>query len=261
MALDPFDRPSQRSRHSALLGTERTIYVSGNDEENWSWGEHPSFLLAKVSAFQRSTRIFDHASNLDSVALHRSHAHPNEIPSCGNTDNGVGLHSNDPISRSAIERWKIGHGRKKAWRTAPRLRFTDKHGVSLFRCLYQRIAGIPPRSMPLQDPELISFITRAPLSCGIPTVMLEHCMVPQFRNQMSPKPCAVKKLAKRIGVPTSTMSRPRTKLKPMADSLINDDGADGVGFHNEEDDDANFEAGPSYGYLGNDVCPGVGDVM
>ena len=259
MALTTFDRRVQVSKYRALSGTERAVYQPRSDREDPSWGQSSSVSLAKVPVFRRSARVLEHEWKLDSVTLHRSHAHPDDILTCIDTNDNVGLHWDDPISRSAIESWKIGRGRKKAWRTAPRLRFADKHGLRLFACSHQGNAKIHSCSMPLQNLELISFITRAPLSFGIPTVILEHSMVDQFRSQMSPKPSAVKKLARRIGIRTSNMSQPRTRSKPKANRLIHSNGDDGVDVDNEEDDDDSFELGPSYGYLEGEVFPGMVD--
>ena len=259
MTLATFDRRVQVTKYRALSGTERAVYQPGSDWEDPSWGQSSSVSLAKVSVFRRSARVLEHEWKLDSVTLHNNHAYPDDILNCGHTNDDIGLHLNDPISRNAIERWKIGPGRKKAWRAVPRLRFADKYGLRLSECSHQRNAITRSCSIPLQNSELISFITRAPISFGIPTVMLEHSMVDQFRNQMSPKPSAVKKFARRIGIRTSNMSRPRTRSKSMADRLIHSNGDDGVGVDNEEDDDDSFELGPSYGYLEGELFTGMGD--
>ena len=86
-------------------------------------------------------------------------------------------------------------------------------------------------------------------------------MVGQYRGQMYPKPRTVKKIARRLGAPTSNMSRHQTRPKHMAERLTNGGGDDGVGAGHGEDYDDSAELGQPYGSPEIDVFPGMGDAM
>lgn len=184
------------------------------------------------------------------------------ILTLGDTDDDVGLLSNNHMPREFVESWKVGPGRKKAWRTAPRLRFANKDWIRLLRYSQQSKAIFRSCPMPLRDSELIK---QAPISSSAPTVMLEHGMVGQYCSQTYPKPNAVKKIARRLGIPTSKTSRPRTLSKPFppkADRLVDDHGGDGGDdVDDEEDDDDSFEPRPWYLLCEGDLFSDIGDAM
>ena len=206
-------------------------------------------------------RVLEQKAKIGSVASQKRHIHPGDILTCRITDDDVGPLSNDPLSRKSVERWKVGPGRTKAWRSAPHLRFENRDAIRLFGSSHQRKANFRSRPMPVQDSELIPLIKKASISSGIPIVMLEHSMVDRYRSQMFPKPSAVKKLARRLGIHASNMSRPWIRSKHMADKLINSNGDDSVGVDIEEDFDDSFEPGPLYGNFEADVFSGMGDAV
>ena len=261
MALAPLDCRIQASRCRALSERDRTIYQAQNDRGNTPRGQSSSVSLAKVLACRSSARVLEHESKVDPDASHTNHAHPDDTLICGNIIDDVGRYLDDPISRNAIQRWKTGPGRKKAWKTAPRLRFANKQDMRLFGCSHQRNAFTRSFLVPLHEPELISFTEQVPISSSIPAVMLEHSMVGQNRNQMYPKPSTVKKISRRLGAPPSNMNRHRTRSNHMAERLTNGDGDDGVSANHDEDDDDSLELGQRYESSNVDFFPGMGDAM
>ena len=237
-------------------------------EQNWrlddSWTRGTWAKVEKVARpfHLRLARVFEYKPKICSVALHKGHAHPDNILTLGNTNDDMGLLSNDHMPREFVESWKAGPGRKKAWRTAPRLRFANKDRIRLLRCSQQRKAIFPSCPMPLRESELVPFIRPAPISSSVPTIMLRHGMVDKYSSQTYPEPSTVKKFARRLGIPSSNRSRPRTRSEPFflkADRL--DDGDDSDGVDDEEDDDDSFEPGPSCEHFQGDLFPDMGDEM
>lgn len=213
----------------------------------------------------RSARVFECRPENDSYVLHRSHTYPEHIPSLENTSDEVGLLSNDPISGKIVARWKSGPGRKKAWRLSPRLTFANKDETRLLRCSHRRKAIFDSCPMPLPGTDLIPFIKQAPTSSSVPTAMLAHGILAQCRSQTYPEPSAVKKIARRLGIPLLNKSSPRTRSKPFpseADELIDCNEGDGdAGVDVEEDDGRGFELESLDEYSEGALLSGIGGAM
>lgn len=263
VSLDPGvidDKPGTQSYRK--LASQRLYEENWRLDDSWNCGTWAKVKKVARPFHLRLARVFEYRPKICSVALHQGHAHHDEILTLGNTNDDVGLLSNDHMPREFVESWKAGPGRKKAWRTAPRLRFANKDRIRLLRCSQQRKAIFYYGPMPLRDSELIPLIRPAPISSSVPTVMLRHGMVDQYSSQTYPKPSTVKKFARRLGIPSSNTTRPRTRSEPFplkADRLV--DGDDGDGVDDEEDDDDSFEPGPSYGHFQGDLFPDMGDAM
>ena len=216
----------------------------------------------------RLARVFEYTPIIGLVALHKGHAHPDGIPTLEDTNGDVELLSNDLMGRELVERWKAGPGRKKAWRTAPRLRFSNKDRTRLLRCSQQREVTLRSCSTLLRNSGFISLSKQASINSSVPIVLLEHGMARPNGSQSSPMPSVLKNAVRRFRLSTSNMSRPRTRSKPFPPKAVrlvdgdSVDGGDGVDcFDDEEADDDSFDLGPSNGYFEGDRFSDMGNDM
>lgn len=213
----------------------------------------------------RSARDFEYKPKIGSFLCHEGHTHPEHIATSESTSDEVGLLSNGPISSKIVARWKSGPGRKKAWRLAPRLTFANKDETRLLRCSYRRKAIFHSCPMPLRGTNLIPFIKQAPTSSSVPIAMVEHGTLAQYKSQPYPKPSAVKKFARRLGIPTSNKSSPRTRSKPFlpeADGLIDCNEGDGdASVDVEKDDGHGFELESLDEYSEGALLSSIGGAM
>ena len=71
-----------------------------------SWDHDSSAKVEKaVKSYHLGlARVFEYMPRINSVALHKSHAHPDGIPTRENTDDDVELLSNDLMGRELVER-------------------------------------------------------------------------------------------------------------------------------------------------------------
>lgn len=193
----------------------------------------------------RSVRDSEYKAKIGSTLCHKGHTHPEHLPTLKNTSDEVGILSDDPMSGKIVARWKSGPGRKKAWRLTPCLTFANKDETRLLRCSHRRRASFHSCPLPLRGTDLIPSIKHASTCFSVPTAMLEHGKLAQYRSRMYSKPSAVKCFARRLGIPTSHNSSPRTRLKLLpfeADGLIDcNEGDGGASFDVEEDGGHGFE--------------------
>lgn len=232
---------------------------------SWNRGTWVKFQKAAKSSHVNLARVFEYRGKVGLISLHKSHAHPDDILTPRNTDDDIDIISNDNMSRKHVETWKNGSGRKKTWRTAPRLKLTKKDGLRLLECLQWRKAILRSHPMPLRDSELFLLIKQAPNSFSIPKVVLEHGLVGRCKSQQYPKPSTVKKFARRLDLHTSNMHGRRTQSKPfssMADRFVDGDEAGGSdGADDEEIEYDSSEPGSSYWYFEGGLLFGMGDAM
>lgn len=209
-------------------------------------------------------RVSEYRGKVGLVTLHKSHAHPDGILTPENTDD-IDIILNDSMSRKHVEMWKNGSGRRKSWRTAPRLRLAKKDGLRLLERLQPRKAILRSHPMPLRNSELFLLIKQAPSSFSISKVVLEHGMVGRYKSQLYPKPSTVKKFARRLGLHTSNMHRRLTQSKPfssMTERFVDGDEAGGSdGADDEEIEYDSSEPGSSYGHFEGELLFGIEDAM